>query len=286
MSKNIIALVYDFDGTLSPKTMQNYTVLPNLGVEKTGEFWVEVTKECEDTGAENTLVWMRKIIELAKDGQTLITKNYFKKCGQKIQYFPGVESFFKEINKYVKLVSKGRMQVRHYIISAGLKEILDGVSIRKEFFNIFGSQYHYNNADHPDFPKVVITDTIKTQYLFRINKGKENLGESINEHMPEDDRPIPFENFIYIGDGLTDVPAMTLTKKNGGYSIAVYRPRHERGISTCHKLLKAGRVDFIAQADYKQSSNLYQYVTVSLDVIIKKYEFLRKSKENCKALAK
>ena len=280
MSKNVIALVYDFDGTLSPKTMQNYTVLPNLGVEKTSEFWAEVTKECVQTGAENTLVWMRKIKELAEGEHKLITKAYFKKCARNIQYFKGVEKFFDEINGYVRKVSRGKMLVRHYIISAGLKEILDGISIRKKFHNIFGSEYHYDCSGKPDFPKVVITDTIKTQYLFRINKGKEKISESINEHMPEKDRPIPFENIIYIGDGLTDVPAMALTKKNGGHAIAIYRAGHPRSIKTCKKLLHANRVDFIALADYTKGRELYRDVTVSLDVVIKNYDFLRESEEN------
>jgi 2-hydroxy-3-keto-5-methylthiopentenyl-1-phosphate phosphatase len=284
MSKNIIALVYDFDGTLSPKTMQNYTVLPNLGVQKTSEFWEEVGEECAKTGAENTLVWMRKIKELAEGEHKLITKAYFKKCAQNIQYFKGVERFFDEINSYVRKASRGKMLVRHYIISAGLKEILDGISIRKKLHNIFGSQYHYDYSGRPDFPKVVITDTIKTQYLFRINKGKEKISESINEHMPEKERPIPFKNIIYIGDGLTDVPAMTLTKKSGGQAIAVYKAGHPRSIETCKNLLRANRVDFIALADYTKGSDLYRYVTVSLDVVIKNYDFLRESENNRKEI--
>jgi 2-hydroxy-3-keto-5-methylthiopentenyl-1-phosphate phosphatase len=268
MGRNIIAVVYDFDGTLSPKSMQEYTVLPNLGVPEIDAFWDDVTKEARETGAENTLVWMRRIKELAQDRQLPITKEYFRKCGRDIRYFSGVEQFFSTVNAYVKKASKGRIQVRHYIVSAGLKEILEGVSIRGKFQNIFGSEYHYDEYGRPDFPKVVITDTIKTQYLFRINKGKEDLGESINEHMPEKDRPIPFQNMIYIGDGLTDVPAMTVTKKSGGHSIAVYRPGHKKGTATCQKLLDAGRVNFIAQADYCKSGALFRQVSVVLDRII------------------
>ena len=268
--KNIIALVYDFDGTLSPKSMQEYTVLPNLGVKESGAFWDEVTQEGRTTGAENTLVWMRRIKELAQDERQAITREYFKQCGRDIQYFKGVESFFGEINQHVKTVSRGRMEVRHYVVSAGLREILDGISIRDEFHNMFGSEYHYDEYGRPDFPKIVITDTIKTQYMFRINKGKENLGDSINEHMPEADRPIPFENMIYIGDGLTDVPAMTLTKKSGGHSIAVYQPEPSKGRITCGRLLDAGRVDFIAQADYSKGSDLFNGVTSIINGIVNK----------------
>ncbi len=271
--KNIIALVYDFDGTLSPKSMQEYTVLPNLGVKELGVFWDKVSEESRTTGAENTLVWMRRIKELAQDERQAITREYFKECGRDILYFKGVEAFFGEINRYVKAATKGRMKVRHYIVSAGLKEILDGISIRGEFHNMFGSEYHYDEYGRPDFPKIVITDTIKTQYMFRINKGKENLGDSINEHMPEADRPIPFENMIYVGDGLTDVPAMTLTKKSGGHAIAVYQPKPSKGKVTCGRLLEAGRVDFIAPADYRKDSELFRDITSILDSILKKHEF-------------
>ncbi len=278
--KNTIALVYDFDGTLSPKSMQEYTILPNLGVKEVGAFWDQVSEEGRKTGAENTLVWMRRIKEMAVDERRAITREYFKTCGRDIMYFPGVELFFGEINRYIKTMSKGRMKVRHYIVSAGLKEILEGVSIRDQFHNIFGSEYHYDEYGRPDFPKVVVTDTIKTQYMFRINKGKENMGDSINEHMSEVDRPIPFENMIYVGDGLTDVPAMTLTKKSGGHSIAVYRAKNAKGRITCGQLLDAGRVNFIAPADYRKGSELFAYVTTVLDLIVKKYEFETKSQEN------
>ena len=286
MAKKIIALIYDFDKTLSPRSMQNYTVLPNLGVEKTSVFWNEVGKETNKENAESNLVWMRKIKELSEGGQKLITKEYFKKCGRNIEYFPGVKEFFSQINRYVKQASKSRMTVRHYIISAGLKEILEGISIRREFYNIFGSEYHYDHGGRPIWPKVLITDTIKTQYLFRINKGKENINESINEHMPEGIRPIPFENIIYIGDGISDVPAMTLTKKNGGHSIAVYKPHKRKGLNVCKKLLRANRVDFIARADYSKGKELYEYVTTALDIIIKRYDFQLKSEGNRRVLKK
>ncbi|MBF0619904.1 MAG: haloacid dehalogenase-like hydrolase [Candidatus Omnitrophica bacterium] len=282
--KNTIALVYDFDGTLSPKSMQEYTILRDLGVKDSKIFWKQLDREAERDNAEKSLVWMRMTKELAEKSKTGMTREYFRKSGKEIDYFPGVPAYFKEVTKYVQKASKGRMKVRHYIVSAGLKEILEGISIRKEFHNIFASEYHYDERGLPTFPKVVITDTIKTQYLFRINKGLEKLNEDINQHMPEADRPIPFENIIYVGDGLTDVPAMTLTKKSGGHSIAVYRARHQKGLETCKRLLSANRVDFIANADYRKHSELFQYVTTVLDLIMKRYEYGQKVEQNRKRL--
>ncbi len=283
--KNTIALVYDFDGTLSPKSMQEYTILPSLGVDNAGPFWAEIDRESREVNAEKNLVWMRKIIKLAEDRRRRITREDFKRCGRDIEYFKGVKEFFKAINAYVRQTSRGQMKVRHYIVSAGLKEILEGVSIRKEFYNIFGSEYFYDKATgKPNFPKVVITDTIKTQYLFRINKGIEHLGDSINGHMDEGTRPIPFGNIIYVGDGLTDVPAMTLTKKSGGHAVAVFTPGDKKGKKTCKELLQANRVDFAVEADYRRNRELFQYVTSILDLVIKQHEFGQKSEQNRKSL--
>ena len=152
--------------------------------------------------------------------------------------------------------------VRHYLISSGLTEIIEGTSIFKRFHNVFASEYWFDAYDLP-YPKRVITDTGKTQYLFRINKGIEDLGESINHHMPEDQRPIPFANMIYFGDGDTDVPSMALMRKSGGHAIAVHPPGKTK--NKCVDLFKAGRVDFFAAADYRTGTDLFKRTTLLLD---------------------
>ena len=163
------------------------------------------------------------------------------------------------------------------MISAGLKEIIDGASIAKHFYRVFASQYHYNEYDEAVFPKVIVNDTLKTQFIFRINKGKESLHESINLYMPSSMRPIPFQNILYIGDGLTDVPCMTVIRKNGGYAIAVYKPGNSRGLRTCKKLLKAGRVDFIAEADYRSKKELERLVRLLLNNMVEGVRYARES---------
>lgn len=278
--QNIIALVYDFDGTLTPKAMQEYTVLPNLKIKEAKKFWEDAEKESKRKQADKDLLWMWKIIKRAENIEKRIPRDYFKEQGKKIKYFKGVKQFFKSIDKYIITKSENKMKSQHYIVSSGLKEILEGTPIKKNFHNIYGSEYQYNYWGRPVFPKVLITDTLKTQYLFRINKGRENLGETINEYMPEKKRPIPFKNIIYIGDGFTDVPAMNVTKKNGGRAIAVYTPRNRRGLRICKKLLKAKRVDFIAPADYRKSSALYKFVKLALKTIIQEYEFEKYVEKN------
>ena len=267
-SQNTIAIVYDFDGTLSPQPMQEYTVLPKIGVNADA-FWKQVKAETLATGSDQMLVYMRLMMEkLYQNDDIRITRDDLAAMASRIKYFPGVEAWFARINAYVKKRSGGKANVKHYIISAGQKEILEGVSIRKHFQQIYASEYHFNQYGVANFPKLVITDTSKTQYLFRINKGREKLSESINEHMPEEARPIPFSNIIYIGDGMTDVPSMALTTKSGGHAIAVFNPRIAKTKTTCSRLLDAGRVDFIAAADYRATSKLTKRVSLLLDSVI------------------
>jgi phosphoserine phosphatase len=276
--QNTIALVYDFDGTLSPQPMQEYTVLPKIGVEP-AEFWASVNREARETESDPMLVYMRHIIEALEREKVDVKREDFAAMASAIEYFPGVPTWFARVNAYVKKRSRGQVKLAHYLISAGQKEILDGVSIRKHFKRIYASEYHFNHHGVATFPKLLVTDTLKTQFLFRINKGLERVTESINEHMPEAERPIPFANIIYVGDGMTDVPSMALTKKSGGHTVAVFDPVSEKQRAICMKLLEAGRADFIAEADYRKSSKLSRRVELLLDAIIADIAYRREAFE-------
>src|SRR4051812_24814478 len=208
--------------------MQEYTVLPKIGV-KPAEFWAKVNREARETESDQMLVYMRHIIEALEIAKVDVKREDLAAMAAKIVYFPGVTKWFARMNAYVKKRSAGRVKVQHYLISAGQREILEGVSIRKHFKRIYASEYHFNHHGVATFPKFLVTDTLKTQFLFRINKGLESVTESINEHMPEGQRPIPFHNIIYVGDGMSDVPSMALTKKSGGHGVAVYDPKKSSG---------------------------------------------------------
>ncbi|MGE3452341.1 MAG: HAD family hydrolase [Burkholderiales bacterium] len=279
--QDAIALVYDFDGTLSPQPMQEYTVLPRMGIAPR-EFWDRVNEEARATESDMMLVYLRHILESLDRKKIRVKRADFAGMARAIRYFPGVEGWFARMNAYVRRRSGGKARLHHYLISAGQKEILDGVSIRRHFRRIYASEYHFNARGVATFPKLLVTDTLKTQFLFRINKGKEAVTESINEHMPEAERPIPFQNMIYVGDGMTDVPSMALTKKSGGHTVAVYgegKPR-EKGI--CVRLLEAGRADFIAEADYRRDSRLSRRMMLLLDRVIADIAFRREAFE-CRA---
>ncbi len=271
MKQDTIAIIYDFDGTLTPKTMQEYTLLPRLGI-KSKNFWSDIVQETKKTGAETMMVYMRHLLDCATEKKLSISKSEFLRMSKDIKYYDGVTSWFNKINKYVDKKSNSKVKIYHYIISAGHLEILEGISIKKYIKKIFASEYYYNKKDIAVFPKIVVTDTTKTQYIFRINKGKENLADSINEHMEETKRPIPFDNMIYIGDGLTDVPSMALIKKEGGHSIAVYQ-NNKAQIKISESLLKANRVDFIAPADFSEKSKLYNNMQYLLDHVIAKIKY-------------
>jgi len=272
MKQNTIALVYDFDGTLTPKTMQEYTIIPRLKLNSE-KFWSEILHEAKVTDGEVMMIYMRQLINYAESMNIKITKEEFTFMADKIKYFNGVKDWFKNINHYIKKNHRN-INIAHYVISAGHHEILEATSIRNELTNVFGSQYYFDKHGNATFPKIVVTDTTKTQFLFRINKGKEKFSESINSHMPEDYRPIPFENMIYIGDGLTDVPSMALIKKQNGHAISVYPRNSSKQKKVSKELLSAKRVDFIAEANYKKDGDLYRRMCLLIDMISARIKYI------------
>lgn len=222
-AKKTIALVYDFDGTLSPRPMQEYSFLPQLGI-KASDFWAECTRIARTENADPLITYMHLMYKKAKEKGIRVDRKDLVAQGAAVELYPGVTAWFDEIDAYVReRAGVEGVVVKHYLVSSGLTEIIEGTLIYPKFANVFASEYWFDAYDLP-FPKRVITDTGKTQYLFRINKGLEDQFASINTHMPEAARPIPFSNMIYFGDGETDVPSMALLKKNGGHAIAVHGP--------------------------------------------------------------
>ena len=263
--KKIVALVYDFDGTLSPRPMQEYAFLPKIGAEAK-EFWAESNRIAREHGADILITYMHLLYKKAKEKGIRIDRDDLVAQGKAVEYFAGVEDWFDAIGEYVKIRAESHgVILRHYLVSSGLTEIVEGTSIYDRFHNVFASEYWFEAYDVP-YPKRVITDTGKTQYLFRINKGIEDLRVNINDHMDEGARPIPFSNMIYFGDGDTDVPSMAVMRKNGGHAVAVYPPGKAK--TKCVDLFKAGRCDFFAPADYRRGSDLFKRTCLLIDRIL------------------
>lgn len=261
MKKHIVAIMYDFDNTLCTKDMQEYTFIPALNM-KPSDFWEEARKLSEEEGMDRILAYMYLMLRESAAARHSIRREDFVKLGTDVEYFPGVEEWFDLINGAA--AEKG-IRLEHYIISSGLSEIIEGSSIYKNFKRVYACEYLYNENGIACWPKNAVNYTAKTQYLFRINKGALDLNDdtTLNTYIPENDRPIPFRNMIYIGDGMTDVPCMRLVKEYGGFSIAVYGKKYGR--KTAEKLLSEHRVNFTEKADYRKDSPLYQTVSCILD---------------------
>lgn len=246
-----VAFMYDFDKTLCDRDMQEYSFIPNMNVSAQ-EFWSETSKLYSNNEIEKILAYMYQMMKYAKRNNIDLTREYLNKCGANIQLFKGVKDFFVRINNYAASLG---LEAEHYIISSGLKEIIDGSEIAKYFKEIYSCEFHYDMHGIADFPAYVVNYTMKTQYLYRISKGVFDMNDdvSLNSIVPEDSRRVKMKNMIYFGDGLTDIPCMRLVKQNKGYSIAVYQDGKNK---TAKKLLDDNRCNFIALADYSENSEL------------------------------
>lgn len=254
-----IAILYDFDNTLCTKDMQEYSFIPNLGMEAE-EFWNECNEFSETEKMDSILTCLYKMIEKSNANKMSIRRNDFVRLGKEIEFFPGVEKWFDMINAYGDELG---VNVEHYIISSGLKEIIEGTPIAKEFEQIYACEYYYDHNGLAKWPKMAINYTNKTQFLFRINKGVFDVSNNcdLNKVIPENERHTPFCNMLYLGDGMTDIPCMKLVKDRGGKSIAVYKPGQKNKVES---LLVDDRVDFLSEANYNEGGELHKIVKMVL----------------------
>ena len=248
-----VVFMYDFDKTLCDKDMQEYAFIPNMQLSA-NEFWTATSEEALNPGnnIERILAYMYTMMKYSKRNNIKLTREYLKYCGDKVNLFEGVESFFVRINQLANALG---FEAEHYIISSGLKEIIKGTSIAKYFKEIYACEFHYDKDGIADFPAYVVNYTMKTQFLNRISKGAFDLSDDkkLNAKIKDEDRYVKFENMLYFGDGLTDVPCMKLVRENGGTAIAIYQNNDDK---IARQLLQENRVDFIAPANYSEDSYL------------------------------
>ena len=254
----VVAMMYDFDKTLSTKDMQEYSFIPKLGLTAQ-EFWAQSNALAKEQKMDRILSYMYMMVRMSKDKHQPIRREDFVALGKKIQLYPGVEDWFARINAFG--LEQG-VRVEHYLISSGLKEIVEGCSIFDQFKEVYASEFLYDENGVAVWPKLAVNYTAKTQFLFRINKGVLDISNDLdlNRSIPDELRPVPFRNMIYIGDGLTDVPCMKLVKLNRGQSLAVYKKEKATG----YGLLTDKRVDLIAPADYREGKKLDKLVKMIL----------------------
>lgn len=272
--KHIIALMYDFDKTLCAKDMQEYSFIPNIGM-KADEFWSEANKISVKNNMDRILAYMYLMLKTAKKKDLPITKEAFQTLGHDVVLYKGVKSWFKRINDYGKLLGA---EIEHYILSSGLKEIIEGTPIAKEFKKIYACEFHYNERGNADWPQQTVNFTTKTQFLFRISKGVLDVTDDVrlNTKIKDEERRIPYYNMIYFGDGLTDVPCMKLVKQYGGHSIAIYNKKEKKKVE---QLLVDERVNFICEGDYQKDSELEIIVKKLIQQVAASNDLLDLSKE-------
>lgn len=263
--KAIAALIYDFDGTLSPGNMQEFGFIQAVG-KTAGEFWTMSDDIAKGQDASNVLSYMKLMFDEARRSGIRLERDRFRSFGKDIKLFDGVEQWFSLVNAYGKSIG---VTVEHYINSSGLKEIIEGSPIAPEFKHIFAGSFIYDENGEAVWPGIAVDYTAKTQFIFKISKGIFSARDNkrVNASMAEDRKRIPFTNMIYFGDGDTDVPCMKIVGMFGGHSIAVYNPDNPHKKATAGKLRRQGRVSFALPAVYTADSPAFRVVKAILDKI-------------------
>ena len=266
-----VALIYDFDGTLSPGNMQEFGFVQAIG-KNAADFWMRSRRLAEENDASEILCYMYQMLEEARYNRVSLTCESFRSFGSKIELFPGVREWFATVNACGRSLG---LDIKHYIISSGLKEMIEGTPIAREFENIYACSFLYDVDGKAYWPAVAMDYTAKTQFLFKINKGIREVSDNakVNQYIPESERPIPFDRMIYFGDGDTDVPCMKMVKAHGGHAIAVYGDRAKK--STAMRLIRENRVNFACKADYTEGCDLHTTVVSILKKIRSDYDFQR-----------
>lgn len=255
MNLKDVALIYDFDDTLVLGNTQEYGYIDSLGMKKE-DFWMEVANLMKECSIDRVLAYMYLMVSKSKEKNMPLTKKLLTKFGESVKFLDGVEDWFERVNNYGEEMG---LKVHHYIVSSGIREMILGTKIANKFDNVYAGSFLYNENGEAIWPAIAINYTNKTQFLYRINKGiMDVVDEQINDYMHPWDRFIPFNNMVYVGDGLTDVPCMKLVKEQGGKSIAVYNSAKAREVS--ENLINEQRVNYISPADYTTGSKIDKYI--------------------------
>jgi len=271
-----MAIAYDFDGTLSPGNMQEYGFMRKLGYKDPDQFWSKCQELAKKQQADSVLAYMKTMLDESARKGVSFSKRDFCEYGRSVRLFKGVSTWFSRINAYA---AERGICLKHYIISSGLKEMIEGTSIAKEFNKIFASSFMYDEKGVAFWAGVAINYTTKTQFLFRINKGCLDINDNkgINHYLPQKKRAVPFSQMVYIGDGTTDIPCMRVVKSSGGYAIAVYQDKKQP-----QNLIQEGRVNIAAHADYSPNSAIDKYVKSIIDKIAVEHRLKKLEKSEIK----
>lgn len=251
--KPVLAICYDFDKTLSPNDMQAQGYIQSVGYN-VEDFWKESNSLAEANEMDSNLAYMYLMMREA-DGKIVFSKEKLAEYGAKVKLFSGVKKWFERIRKFGE---KHNVIVEHYVISSGLKEMIEGTSVAKAgaFEKIYASSFYYENGRSAKWPAQIVNYTNKTQFLFRIEKGVLDVNDpAVNDYFEPEQIRVPFRNMVYIGDSDTDIPCMKLVNSHGGYSIGVYNSE-TLDKTKVHKMMKDKRIKYYVPADYSEGTEM------------------------------
>jgi hypothetical protein len=234
--------------------MQEHAFLPALGISK-DDFWPEVKALARAQGGDEIHAYMHLMLAKARAARLDLTEKAWRNHGENLKFYPGVEDWFDRQNKRAAELG---LDLRHFILSSGNREMVLGSRIGRCFEKVYASAFIYDQEGLATGVALAVSYTGKTQYLFRINKWtlEEWDDDTINRPMELDERPCPFDRIVFFGDGLTDVPTMRLVTDHGGYAVSVYDPESPKSRSGARDLRDAGRAKFAGSADYRDGSTL------------------------------
>lgn len=273
MEKTVVAICYDFDKTLSVDDMQAFSFIPNLGMTA-GEFWNKCDTFLKENHMDGILSFLRMMLETCKEKNIKLTREYLYSLGKDIKYYDGVITWFDRMNEYAHKLG---IELEHYVISSGNKEIIEGSVIYDKFKEVYASEFLYDENGEACWPKIAINHTQKTQYIFRIQKGMFDLvdGGDVNERVQK--RHVECRNMIYIGDGMTDVPCMAIVKERGGTAISIYQPDNKKNSI---KLIEEDRVNYACSSDFSPNSKLEHLMKLILRSISLKERLIAGESKN------
>lgn len=278
--QNTIAIICDCDETLAPDTT-------SLLLEKNGidvdDFWKKISKQV-NLGWDPPLAWMSAIVDMIKSGKIKQdTNEKISKIGKYVKPYDGVTKFVPALKKTIQSIDDfvdANVTLESYIISSGIEDLIKGSSLANYFDDIFAGRF----SEDPKTGKIngiqsSVTFTEKTKFLYAINKGisGETLRKypyRVNDSVSLDDRRIPFEYMIYLGDGPSDIPCFSAIKGYGGNCIGII------GNETAHKGYQLARGKRTTVGPYSQKYTKDGDLYLVLETIIKKvgYEIVDKKR--------
>ena len=286
-----ISIVWDFDGTLTPEDSTSKIVEYFLGKGNKNDFWKWIreingslsTKNWERMLSSDAPTWMYALSRIAFSKKVPLSEQFFskKKLTNLVHLYPGVVATLKKIKDFEKSkrFQDCKIKVYHFIVTAGLQEYVKELVPKEIFSNIWGGRYSMYPKDDKDsiksIPVFCMDETMKTRALYEISKGVFNsTTPAVNKKVEKGSLWSPFNNFIYIGDGPTDIPALSLVKVYGGYGIVVFNPKKDKkAVKNRLKDMSAdSRCDLITEAKFSGTSNLFCSIKNRCYQILQKYE--------------